>query len=67
MRFLESVYLGMGMKSRVGSRFERVLIVNGRIVLDLNDLDLIDNGLVMGMGLYIVYKKCGYEYEVIIV
>ncbi len=41
MRFLESVYLGMGMKSRVGSRFERVRMVNGRIVLGLDDLDLV--------------------------
>ncbi len=41
MRFLESVYLGMGMKSRVGSRFERVRMVNGRIVLGLDDLGLV--------------------------
>ena len=41
MRFLESVYLGMGMKSRVGSRFDRVRMVNGRIVFGLDDLGLV--------------------------
>ena len=62
MRFLESVYLGMGMKSRVGSRFERVRMVNGRIVLCLDDLGLVIMREKLkgdGTGLYTVYKKRG--------